>query len=238
MKSFLQSGPNPEKLAELFADQLILWIKQSHNKPFHLALSGGKTPSLLFDLLAKKYSTLSNWETVHFWWGDERMVPPNHPESNYREVNDRFFIKAGINPRNIHRIFGESSPIEEVVRYSREIVNNVPVVNNFPEFDLIMLGLGDDGHTASIFPDQMYLLHSFSIAEIAIHPTSLQQRITLTGNIINNSGKVAFLVTGQSKSAIFNSIYHDKKEAAIYPASYINPTGELYWFVDDSCLNG
>ncbi len=112
------------------------------------------------------------------------------------------------------------------------------MMNNWPVFDLIMLGLGDDGHTASIFPNQMELLESDEITGIAFHPTSGQQRITLTGKVLNNAKRVAFLISGASKANIFDEIIHNSKNYSIYPASHIHPDGELHWFGDVESIKG
>ena len=111
------------------------------------------------------------------------------------------------------------------------------MVNGWPVFDLIMLGLGDDGHTASIFPDQMALLKSDEITGIAFQPVTGQQRITLTGKVLNNAKKIAFLISGLSKARIFNEIIHNSENSSVYPASHIHPDGELHWFGDEESIN-
>jgi 6-phosphogluconolactonase len=114
-----------------------------------------------------------------------------------------------------------------------EIQSLLPELNGYPSFDLVMLGLGDDGHTASIFPNQMNLLESDHITAIATHPLTEQQRITLTGKVINNAKKVAFLVSGGSKALIYNEIVKNTENSLNYPAAHIHPVGELHWFVDE-----
>ena len=232
---FIHTSKSPEDLADAFAIQLIEWVNESNQDSFHLALSGGKTPSLLFSLLAEKYASQLNWSKIHFWWGDERMVPPDSPESNFGEVNKLLFSKIGRMPDQIHRIKGEAKPLHEAQRYGFEIQSLVQKSNGWPAFDLIMLGLGEDGHTASIFPNQMDLLNSDKITSQALHPGSGQERITLTGKVLNNAKRVAFLVTGTSKSRIFNEIISGSEKASVYPASQIHPSGELHWFVDEDC---
>jgi 6-phosphogluconolactonase len=116
-----------------------------------------------------------------------------------------------------------------VLKYNRWFQIN----NDWPEFDLIMLGLGDDGHTASIFPNQMQLMESDEITGIAFHPSPGQPRITLTGKVLNNAKRVAFLVSGASKAGIFDEIIHNTIKSSVYPASHIRPEGELHWFVDE-----
>ena len=235
MTPFIHTSKSPEALADAFAKQLIEWVNESGESNFHLALSGGRTPSLLFSLLAEKYANDVPWHKIHFWWGDERMVPPADPESNFGVVNKRLFSKIRIMPDQIHRIKGESDPFVEAKEYADEIQSFIPDHNGLPNFDLIMLGMGDDGHTASIFPDQMQLMKSDKITVIAVHPDSGQKRITLTGEVLNNAMKVAFLVAGKSKSRIFDEIRSGSEKASAYPASHIHPIGELHWFVDEDC---
>jgi len=230
MEPIIHIFKTPEDLAESFALQLISWVNATAGDTFHLALSGGTTPSLLFSLLAEKYLHEVPWHKIHFWWGDERMVAPYDPESNFGVVNKLLFWKVGIPQSQIHRIKGEDQPTEEAKRYGLEIRSHVPILINWPVFDLIMLGLGDDGHTASIFPDQMQLLESEEITGIAFHPVTGQQRITLTGKVLNNAKRVAFLISGVSKAKIFNEIIHSSENSSGYPASHIHPNGELHWF--------
>lgn len=233
MSPILHISKTAEELADTFARQLNTWIIESKEDKFHLALSGGKTPSLLFSLLADKYANEVPWNKIHFWWGDERMVPADNPESNFGEVNKLLFSKIGVMPSQIHPIKGENDAATEANRYGSEISLTVPIKNNLPSFDLIMLGLGEDGHTASIFPGQMHLMDSIEVTGIASHPISGQKRITLTGTVINNSKRVVFLVSGASKSKIFKEIIQLSPKALQYPAAHIQPFGELYWFIDE-----
>jgi len=236
MSPAIHVSKTPEDLADAFARQLIEWVNNSRQESFHLALSGGKTPSLLFSVLTEKYSHEVRWQKIHFWWGDERMVSPNDPESNFGEVNKLLFSKIGVASSQIHRIKGEDDPIPETHRYSSEIQEFVEEQDQWPAFDLIMLGMGDDGHTASIFPNQSKLLESDQITALAAHPVSGQQRITLTGKVLNNAKRVAFLVAGSSKSMKFNEIISKSEKAKVYPAAHINPFGELHWFIDQECF--
>jgi len=229
---------SPQDLANAFAIQLIKWINETPGNTFHLALSGGTTPSILYRLLAEKYSNKVPWQKIHFWWGDERMVPPGNPDSNFGVVNKLIFSKFKLSPDQIHRIKGEEEPIAEAKRYGLEMEKLIPLVNNLPAFDLILLGLGEDGHTASIFPDQIQLMESDEITGIAMQPITGQQRITLTGRVLNNAKKVAYLVSGESKASIFNQVIHGSERALVYPAAHIHPDGELHWFVDEACLYG
>ena len=170
---------------------------------------------------------------MHFFWGDERCVPPDHSESNYKMTSDHLLTKIEIPDKNIHRVKGEIEPQSEADRYAAEIKNLVAVEGDLPKFDLVMLGMGEDGHTASIFPHQMHLLQSENICEVATHPESGQKRITLTGKVINNAAQVVFLVTGKSKAEKMFEILEQQGRWKDYPATYIQPhNGSLTWFLD------
>lgn len=226
---------NPEELANQFADQLMNWVENHSEKTFHMAISGGKTPDLLFSVLASKYANSSLWQKIHFWWVDERMVPPNNPESNFGVVQKLLFAQLSIPEENIHRIKGENLAEAEALSYSSQIQKNLPQQNGWPVFDLILLGMGDDGHTASIFPDQMDLLNSEHICEVATHPQSGQNRITLTGKVISSASKVCFLVTGSNKAERMAEILENTEHAKTLPAAQIHSgNGDLMWFIDQS----
>jgi 6-phosphogluconolactonase len=172
-----------------------------------------------------------DWERIHLFWGDERCVPPDQEESNYGMTQKYLLNFIDIPEKNIHRVKGEYNPEKEAERYSKDIVKGVSSENGLPGFDLIMLGLGEDGHTASIFPDQMHLLNSDKVCEVSTHTSTGQKRITLTGNVINNSKRIIFLVTGKSKAEILKKIINEKKK--IYPAEFIEPVnGNLDFFID------
>jgi 6-phosphogluconolactonase len=225
----------PYELAETFAEEMVEMVKQAGNKkkPFTIALSGGSTPELLFSLLGDHFADKISWKSVHLFWGDERCVPPDHNESNFGMTKRKFIDNTEIPFSNIHRIRGEADPESEAVRYSEEIKMFTGSRNTLPLFDLVILGLGDDGHTASIFPGHNELLTSPKICEVAYHPLTHQRRITITGRVINNSERVVFLVTGSRKAEIVENIINKKATALNYPAAYIVPfNGSLTWYVD------
>ena len=233
MEPIIHICKTSQDLANKFARQLIIWVKETKQDTFHLVLSGGKTPSLLFSVLAGKYVHDVPWHKIHFWWGDERMVPANNPDSNFGVVNKLLLSRIKLFPSQIHQIHGDEDSTHEAKRYGSEILSHVPLSDGWPVFDLIILGLGEDGHTASIFPGQMHLMESDEITKIALHPVTGQQRITLTGKVFNNAKKVAFLISGESKARIFDEIIHNQKSAENYPAYHIHPAGELHWFADN-----
>lgn len=227
--------PTPQSLAETFAADLIRMIREAEMKKsvFTIALSGGNTPKILFSVLAEKYNRSADWSRVHFFWGDERCVTPDDPDSNYGVAYQIFFSKIEIPPENIHRIRGEEVPGQEAVRYSEEIETFTISKDNFPVFDLVILGLGDDGHTASIFPGNLELFKSDNICEVAVHPRTGQKRVTITGKVINNSDLVIFLATGQSKAHIIDSIFKNRADSVNFPASFVVPIhGNEIWMLD------
>jgi len=234
-KAELYIFKSPVELSDKFADLMMSWVEAKSGNTFHLAISGGKTPDLLFSVLASKYTDSTLWRKIHFWWVDERMVPPNDPESNFGVAQKLLFSKISIPEENIHRIKGENAPEEEALSYSAQIQENIPLRNGWPVFDLILLGIGDDGHTASIFPGQMYLLHSSHICEVATQPQSGQMRVTLTGKTISHALKVCFLVTGSNKAERLSEIWNNPEMANVLPAAHIHPIkGSLQWYIDQS----
>jgi 6-phosphogluconolactonase len=223
-----------DRLAEVFFSHMGALCRQQ--KAVNIALSGGNTPQLLYKKIASHHAfspEIDDWSKVHFFWGDERCVPPHHPESNFGMAN-RYLLRAlNIKESNIHRIRGESRPEEEANRYGGEIGSYVATRNSIPVFDWIFLGMGDDGHTASIFPDQISLLYADTICAVAVHPKSGQQRITLTGKPLINAKRITFLVTGSSKAQRVKEIIRDDPSSKLYPARYIKPLqGKLEWFLD------
>ncbi|CAM3480644.1 6-phosphogluconolactonase [Zobellia roscoffensis] len=207
--------------------------KANGDEAFHVALSGGSTPKIVFDVLAKEFGTHIDWKLVHFYWGDERCVLPTDDESNYKMTVEHLLSKIDIPEENIHRIKGEDDPAEEAVRYAQVLKQELPAKNGFPQFDLVILGMGDDGHTASIFPHEIELWEAESLCAVAVHPDSGQKRITITGNVINHSKTVVFLVTGASKEEKVGEIINSEGSCSTYPANLVAPTsGDLLWFLD------
>ena len=234
MNPALHIYPSKTEAASAFA-QILSEQVNAKDESFHLALSGGSTPKLLFTLLAENYRNEIPWERVHLWWGDERCVPPDHEESNYRMTQEFLLFSINIPKRNIHRVRGEDRPEQEAIRYGEEIEAHLEHKNDLPVFDMIMLGMGSDGHTASIFPDNMALLDSSQTCAVAIHPDSGQKRVTLTGKVINQAREVAFLVTGASKKEKVQTILGNAEGARAYPAAHIQPVeGKLSWYLDEA----
>jgi len=235
MSNQLHISKDASAVAQNFARFFVEQLKGQDY--FSVALSGGSTPKILFKLWAEEYRDKIDWSVVHFFWGDERCVPPDDKESNFGVCKALLLDHIDIPAENIHRVQGEDSPMEEVKRYGLEIMDNTDTVNDVPTFDLIILGMGDDGHTASIFPHQMELLVAKKPTVIAQHPTSGQTRISLSGTLINNARIIAFLVTGAKKQEKLSSILNRDTDAPTYPAAHILPaSGELHWFVDEAAI--
>jgi len=219
-------------VAKAFAANLFQFVSQAE-KTVHVALSGGSTPALLFDVLAQDYASKLPWDKIHFWWGDERCVPPTDDQSNYKMTVDHLLAKVTMPEENIHRVKGELTPEAANADYIQEINTWIPKTNGWPEFDLIILGMGNDGHTASIFPHEIHLLNAPNICAVATHPESGQKRVSLTGNVINNAKEVSFLVTGSSKTERVNEIFNQLEGYKKLPSSYIQPTHGLLTFYFD-----
>jgi 6-phosphogluconolactonase len=231
---------SPFELAEKFAEEMAGMIIASAKKQklFNVSLSGGSTPELLFSILSENYARSVPWQYVHLFWGDERCVPPDNIESNFGMTQSKLLRRISIPSGNIHRIRGEEDPAGEAGRYSEELLSHTLKRDSLPLFDLMLLGLGEDGHTASIFPEQMELMVSDKICAIASHPVTKQKRITITGRVINNADQVVFLVTGKKKEEIVEKIVKHKPSAQNFPASFIVPVyGRLSWFLDHDAGN-
>lgn len=224
-----------EKLSDFFAGKISESISGiARDQFFYLALSGGSTPKVIFKTIAENYKEKIDWSKVMIFWGDERCVAPENNESNYKMAAESLFKKINIPESNIYRIEAEQDPALEAERYAEMVDLLLPHKINTPQFDMVMLGLGEDGHTASIFPDNIHLFNSEKLFEISEHPATKQKRITATGRLINNAKQVCFLVTGASKAERVAQILEKKIGWQNLPASLVNPTdGELVWMLDD-----
>lgn len=228
---------NAEKLAEEFTHHFISLMNLSAGD-FHVALSGGSTPKIWFKNLIKNHKEGIDWSRIHFYWGDERCVKPNDDDSNYGMTKKYLLDHINIPKENIHRIFGELIPDEAVDLFEKELYNILIQGDEVPVFDLIILGMGADGHTASIFPDQIELWDSDQFCLVAKHPETGQQRISLTGKVINKSRSIAFLVTGKNKADKIMEILYNRKGLDNYPAGRVAPeNNNLYWFLDKAAAS-
>ena len=229
---------SPEATARAVAEFMLLKANEKFKQslPFNVALSGGNTPKLLFQILAEDFQDSMPWHIVRLFWVDERCVPPTHAESNFGMTYENLLKQVPIHEANIFRMTGETDPQKEATRYAAMLEAQLPLVNGLPKFDLVLLGMGDDGHTASIFPNNLNLLQYESTVAVAVHPASGQKRITLTGNIINAAASVVFLITGSSKSSVLRQIIKHKSGSEQYPASYIQ-SGSVAFFLDKAAAS-
>lgn len=225
------------EVAKEFSSYLVNFL--SGKGLVHIALSGGSTPKIIFDTLASDYANKIDWSKIHFYWGDERCVPPTDDQSNYKMTVDHLFSKIDMPEENIHRVLGENNPTGEAMRYANLLEINLDRVDEIPQFDLVILGMGDDGHTASIFPHEIALWNAEDHCVVATHPDSGQERVSINGKVINKSKEVAFLVTGESKAEKVTEIINKAGNYKTYPASLVNPQSDkLVWFLDQSAAAG
>jgi 6-phosphogluconolactonase len=224
----------PVILAQHLADELKSSINSSPGN-FFLAVSGGSTPLVVFNKMADAYYNDNfKWEKTHFFWCDERCVCAEDPASNFGSARRTLFDKISIPDANIHFIHGEANPVEEVVRYSNEIEEFVPSDGtDLPGFDWVWLGLGEDGHTSSLFPGEKLLFIYSNIAGVAKHPVSGQKRISLTADILCTARRITFVVTGKEKSKVLSEILKDLPGSKSYPAGEIKDHGKnIDWMID------
>ena len=202
-----------------------------------VAISGGTTPKAMFELLAsplEPYVKQVLWDKLDLYWVDERCVPPTDVESNYRMTNRAMLLKVPIPEERIHRMEGELAPEVAAARYEAAIRNGFKLEGaETPTFDLIMLGMGDDGHTASLFP-HTEALNDMTHLVVANHvPQKDTWRITLTWPVINQGREVAFLVEGDKKAQVLHEVFEGPYQPETYPSQIIRPSsGRLTLLLD------
>lgn len=231
MLGHLEILPDPQTLARHVAE----WMTQAAlaaKPPFRVSLSGGSTPKALYSLLAADdFRDRFPWARVSWYWGDERFVPYDHPDSNYRMTREAMLSKAPVPPENIHPVPADGSPEEAARRYEhtlREVYGAPTLDPARPLFDITLLGLGADGHTASLLPGQP-VLEERTRWVMAVSHGRPEIRITMTYPAINSSRRIAFLVTGREKAAILSTV---RGADSALPAARVRPVGELIWFTD------
>jgi 6-phosphogluconolactonase len=199
---------------------------------FSVALSGGSTPGTMYRLLAEEpYQGQIPWAKVHLFWGDERCVPPDDPGSNYRLAEETLIARVPIPAGNIHRVRGELDPGEAARSYVRELRDFF--CGPQPRFDLVLLGLGEDGHTASLFPGSAVLDETtrLAVAVEAHYQDRPAYRVTLTLPVLNAARQILFLITGSAKAGIVQAALEGKP--GCLPAQRIRPSaGQLTWLLD------
>lgn len=209
-----------------------------------MALSGGKTPELLYSLLASEYADKIEWNSIHLFWGDERYVSQEHPDSNFRMAHQTWISKVPIPLQNVHRIqTEEETPEKAAESYERILIEFFNASNEMTDstFDVMLLGLGTDGHTASLFPGSPALAEKRRWVVSADAPPAVfpKKRITLTLPLINNSREVIFLALGGEKRSVVRTIFEEPEEAVkIYPAAMVRARERLLWYVDKNVLYG
>jgi len=227
--------PSPHVVAYALISHILQLMKEQPNKTFNIAFSGGSTPAVMFDIWAHEIAQVTQWDRIKVWWVDERCVSPENSESNYGLMRKLLLSVAPIPRENIFRIHGEEKPEKEALRYSKEIKKHLPQVGQYPSFDIVLLGVGSDGHTSSIFPGQEHLLSSKHPYEVSENPKNKQKRIALTGCTIMNSDHVIFLVTGKEKASVINDIF---TSGDITPSAYIAHHAEnVEFFVDKNAAS-
>ncbi len=212
---------------------------------FTVALSGGSTPKGLYEILSDPTQTFREqipWEKTHFFWGDERHVPPEHKDSNYRMAAEAMLFQAPVPEENIHRVRGEEAEAGTAAsEYETHLKSFFRVEGGgFPRFDLVLLGMGADGHTASLFPgtDVVFEAHRM-VAPVWIEKSEAC-RITVTPPVLNNAACIIFLLAGEEKAAALQSVLHGEFHPEVYPSQIISPpNGRLLWLMDNgaaACL--
>lgn len=202
---------------------------------FTIALSGGSTPKGLFNLLATNALTVLPWERMFFFWGDERHVPPTDPDSNYRMAQETMLSKVPVPPGNVFRMAAENPDAEAVAEdYEKTLWKFFELEpGQIPVFDLILLGMGPDGHTASLFPGTAGLQEKSRLVIANWVEKMKTSRLTFTLPVLNAARCVAFLVSGTDKAAVLRTVLEEDVPGEQYPAKLVRPTdGKLIWLVD------
>jgi 6-phosphogluconolactonase len=230
-----------DAVSRAFAEELVRVVPMivQQQKRCSIALSGGSTPRRLFQILAELGKDALPWDCIDLYWGDERTVKPDDPESNYGMTKRELIDKLGLDPSRIHRIRGEEeNPAVAVQAYLGELKKLAPE-NGIPIFDYVVLGMGSDGHTASLFPDSPALdeVTQWFVANAVDSPLCKGKtiRLTLTAGTINWAKRIRFLITGADKADALREVLDGPIDPKRYPAQLIKPKdGTLVWMVDEA----
>lgn len=248
MSDRVRSGPpdvrvlaDPLAIAQAAAQEIVACARSAiaERGRFTLVLSGGSTPRRLYSLLAEDDSREDGlpWDAVHLFWGDERHVPPDHPDSNYRMVRDTLLDRAPIPPANVHRVRAELADARSAAGdYDKRLAALFGLrPREFPRFDLVLLGLGTDMHTASLFPGTAALAVRDRRVVANWVPRLREHRITLTLPVFNHAERILFLVSGADKSRALEQILRGEPDPVAKPAQSVRPeNGSLSWLVDEA----
>lgn len=231
-----------EELSLRAAEEFVSLTRQAAGTVgrFAVALAGGSTPKNLYSLLATSgFRGRIPWPQIHLFWGDERCVPPDHPESNYHMVDETLLSKVPIPAENVYRMEGEEDPEVAARRYEETLKKFFQLSDNgLPRFDLILLGLGEDGHTASLFPGSDAVQESKRLVT-ALYVEKLKAfRLTLTLPVLNHSANIFFLVAGKNKARVLKDVLQGGDGSESLPAQRVNPRmGRLLWFADQAAAD-
>lgn len=216
MKSYIYSTAT--ETARVLIKHIIDLMEEEPQKIFHIAFSGGNTPSLMFDLWADEFKDITPWTRMRIYWVDERCVPSEDSESNYGNMRSLLLDKVMMPDEYVYPINGSNQPDKEAKRYSALVKRNVSLFRGFPTMDIVLLGAGDDGHTSSIFPGQERLLSSLQPYEVSVNPYNGQKRIAMTGCLLLNAKRVIYFITGKNKASVVQDILSSGDTG---PAAYV-----------------
>jgi 6-phosphogluconolactonase len=213
---------------------------EAEHGQFYVALSGGGTPSRLYHLLSQApFREQVPWHSTQVFWGDERCVAPDDPESNYRQARDAFLSRVPVPQENVHRVRGELSPQEAAIEYASLLKRYAEPPSEWPRFDLVLLGMGEDGHTASLFPGSTVEVSKPTMAVRGDYQGRPAWRVTLTPPVLNAAAAVIFLVTGTAKASTLARVLQGEYSPQTLPSQRIRPSaGELIWLVDREAAAG
>ena len=235
----IQIFENGKAISRTAADMLVNMAleKLKSTEPFAVALSGGSTPKSMFAMLANDAGLRNRmpWDKVHFFWGDERHVEPDHADSNFRMTQETMLSKAPVPAGNIHRIKAENPDAGKAADdYERELREFFKLKEEqLPVFDCVFLGMGPDGHTASLFPGTKALHERKQLVVSNWVDKFKSHRITMTAPLLNNADIIVFLVSGEGKAEPLREVLEGKKQTNLFPSQLIAPThGKLLWLVD------
>ncbi len=240
-KPIVQVMEDAEALSRAAAEAIVRQVRETlkEREVFTIALSGGSTPRLLFTMLTSDSSFRDqvDWGKIHFFWGDERYVPPDHPESNYRMAYETMISKLPLPEENVHRVRAEDTDADKVAEeYEQALISFFKLeAGELPRFDCVLLGMGPDGHTASLFP-MTTAVHERERLVVANWVEKFQTyRITLTAPVLNNADIIMFLVTGEEKAETLREVLQAERQPDRFPTQLIQPThGKLLWLVDQA----
>ena len=224
----------PQETARAVTHSLLKEIGTLPEEYFHLAISGGKTAESLFQLWAEIYSKSIPWNRIQLYWTNEYCGEPETAETNYRTARAVFLEKVGIPARNIHRIQGGSDPEKEAGRYNTLVREKLPDYDGYPRFDMLILGVGTDGHTAGIFPGQPDLLMHRECYAVSTNPANGKKWITLTGQPLLRARTTLLHVVGAKKTDIVSSVTIPNNAAMSCPAAFISRYADNpHYFIDE-----